>query len=202
MEQIAVLDGLELTTPVPGEGQNYSGGSSWAPGFPYRLQQDGLASYLAAFASDGQVVTPVPGEGQNYSGGSAWFPGAPYRLQQEGLAGSSNIEMEVVTPVPGGGQNYSGGSSWAPGVPYRLQQDGLAGAALRGSLAALRESRVPDAARRAQGMANRAMASLPAWARGSTGAAAYFAAFYTATMLGQTPDQARATARMVLDSIG
>ena len=83
-EQIAVLDGIEVS-PVPGDGQNYTGGSDWFPGAPYRLQQEGLAGYLAAFGA--LPTSPVPGDGQNYTGGSDWFPGAPYRLQQEGLAG-------------------------------------------------------------------------------------------------------------------
>ena len=125
-EQIAVLDGLASydypTSPVPGDGQNYSGGSNWFPGAPYRLQQEGLAGFRSS-SLVAERVSPVPGNGQNYSGGSDWFPGAPYVLQQEGLA-SYNYPT---SPVPGDGQNYSGGSNWCPGAPYRLQQEGLAG---------------------------------------------------------------------------
>jgi hypothetical protein len=205
MEQIAVLDGLGDydVNPVPGGGQNYTGGSDWFPGAPYRLQQEGLAG---GSTMEMEIVTPVPGEGQNYSGGSSWSPGFPYRLQQDGLAGGSTMEMEVVTPVPGGGQNYSGGSNWFPGAPYRLQQDGLAGAALRGALTSLRET-TPGAPQaqtmaRARGMAKQALAALPAWARGSVGAVAYFSALYTAMQLGQSMEQARSTARAVLDTVG
>ena len=107
-----------------------------------------------------------------------------------------------MTPVPGGGQNYSGGSSWAPGFPYRLQQEGLAGARL-GALAALRSAGVParQAAVQSRGMASRAMASLPSWARNNPKAAVYVAALQAAKAAGRSDAQARSIARQVLDSI-
>jgi len=162
-EQIAVLDGLSgfgmsdpyvqdysafdadsMTTPVPGNGQNFTGGSNWFDAAPYRLQQEGLAG-LGALGMDpvggyaGSRIGPVPGNGQNYTGGSSWASGFPTMPSSEGLAASLSIEEvpgyagRTITPVPGGGANYTGGSDWASYFPTSVSSQGLVGvAALRG----------------------------------------------------------------------
>lgn len=157
-EQIAVLDGLSglgmsdpyvqdysgyvserSITPVPGNGQNYTGGSDWFPGAPTSLQQEGLANLnglgMDPYGYAGETVGPVPGGGQNYGGGSSWAPGFPTMPSSEGLASGLSVE-EVpgyagsrYTPVPGGGANYTGGSDWFPGAPTSVSSQGLVGLA-------------------------------------------------------------------------
>lgn len=151
-EQIAMLDGLgkmadpyvqdysEFSaardiTPVPGGGQNYTGGSDWFPEAPYRLQQEGLAGLgsMGVDAWAGGSFTPEPGNGALYVGGSNWYPGAPTKVSSEGLAGSMTIERvpgwagRSVSPVPGNGQNYTGGSDWDPFFPTKVSSEGLVG---------------------------------------------------------------------------
>lgn len=238
-EQIAVLDGLgmfgpyeaemsdpyvqdyrafssDIVTPVPGNGQNYTGGSDWFEGAPTRLQQEGLAN-LNGLGMDphgyaGSRVGPVPGNGQNYSGGSSWFPGAPTRLQQEGLASGLSIEEvpgwagERYMPVPGGGANYTGGSDWAPGFPTSISSQGLvglgrlrgmSGAQLRawarcGVLMAMRRIGVSRTSGDIATMVERIVRS--DWPRGvdmTQRSVAYLAALYTARAVGATMADAR-----------
>lgn len=155
-EQIAMLDGLSglgmadpyvqdysgfdsmrETTPVPGGGQNYTGGSDWFDRAPYMLQQEGLAGLgalsMEPYGYAGSRIGPVPGNGQNYTGGSSWASGFPTMPSSEGLAGSLSIDEvpgyagSTVTPVPGGGANYTGGSDWAPYFPTKVSSQGLVG---------------------------------------------------------------------------
>lgn len=156
-EQIAVLDGLnglgmsdpytqdysgfdsvKETTPVPGGGQNYTGGSDWFERAPYRLQQEGLAGLRGLGNPGGYAGSrtgPVPGNGQNYTGGSSWAEGFPTMPSSEGLAASLTIDEvpgwagSSVSPVPGGGANYTGGSDWAEGFPTAISSQGLVGLA-------------------------------------------------------------------------
>ena len=154
-EQIAMLDGLSglgvsdpyvqdysgydsmrETTPVPGGGQNRTGGADWFDRAPYMLQQEGLAGLgalsMEPYGYAGSRTGPVPGNGQNYNGGSSWAPGFPTMPSSEGLA-SGALTMDevpgyagrVITPVPGNGQNYTGGADWAPGFPTSVSSRGL-----------------------------------------------------------------------------
>lgn len=160
MEQIAVLDGLgnylsptygqdysefsraREVTPVPGGGQNYTGGSDWFSRAPYRLQQEGLAGIGSLGVEpggwDGHSWTPEPSSGANYQGGSNWHPYAPTTVSSEGLAGSLSIDVvpgyagSSETPVPGNGANYTGGSDWTPGFPTTVSSNGLVGTRMRG----------------------------------------------------------------------
>lgn len=161
-EQIAVLDGIHGLgmadpyaqdysgfdgpreyTPVPGGGQNRTGGSDWASSFPYKLQQEGLAniSSLGMDSADsyaGSDYTPVPGGGALYSGGSNWHPRTPTLPSSEGLASTLGIEEvpgwagNAYTPVPGGGANYTGGSNWKTEFPTKIPSEGLVGYRGRG----------------------------------------------------------------------
>ncbi len=130
-DMIAMLDGLgsyTAETVTPGDGQNFTGGATWAPGFPTLISgQYGLAGLSGA-----QTETVTPGDGQNFTGGATWAPGFPTLISgQYGLAGLSGAgpSYTVETVTPGAGQNYTGGASWAPGFPTLVSGSyGLAGA--------------------------------------------------------------------------
>jgi hypothetical protein len=132
-DMIAVLDGIGVN-PSASDGGNYSGGSSWAAGFPTLPSSDGLAGYLAAFSDSGftasaERVNPSASDGGNYGGGSSWAAGFPTLPSTEGLAGAQGYEITPmqVNPSPSEGGNYSGGSDWAPGFPLYPSSSGLAG---------------------------------------------------------------------------
>ena len=171
-EQIAMLDGLSglgmsdpyvqdysgydsmrETTPVPGGGQNRTGGADWFDRAPYMLQQEGLAGLgalsMEPYGYAGSRTGPVPGNGQNYNGGSSWAPGFPTMPSSEGLA-SGALTMDevpgyagrVITPVPGNGQNYTGGADWAPGFPTAVSSRGLVGLGRLSEASKIHESAV------------------------------------------------------------
>lgn len=237
-EQIAVLDGLnglgmsdpytqdysgfdsvKETTPVPGGGQNYTGGSDWFERAPYRLQQEGLAGLRGLGNPGGYAGSrtgPVPGNGQNYTGGSSWAEGFPTMPSSEGLAASLTIDEvpgwagSSVSPVPGGGANYTGGSDWAEGFPTAISSQGLVG------LASLRGVR-PDMLRSWAGCGvinairiigiSRAMGDVSATVERvmrlgfprrtalNAKSVSYMAALYTARQVGANVAQARSIAR-------
>jgi len=135
-DMIAMLDGLGAAhtseTVTPGDGQNFTGGATWAPGFPTLVS----GPYGLAGLSGAQSETVSPGDGQNFTGGSTWAPGfptlvsGPYGLADFAGAGPS---YSVETVTPGAGQNYTGGAAWAPGFPTLISgRFGLAGAEMGG----------------------------------------------------------------------
>ena len=128
-DMIAMLDGLgsyTAETVTPGDGQNFTGGATWAPGFPTLVSGPyGLAGGIGAY----DVETVTPGDGQNFTGGATWAPGFPTLVSGPyGLAGAGpSYSVETVTP--GAGQNFTGGAAWAPGFPTLVSGAyGLAGA--------------------------------------------------------------------------
>ncbi len=132
MDMIAVLDGIGIDPSASG-GANYSGGSSWASGFPTYPSSEGLAGYMDAFDGlsgfQADAVNPSASGGANYSGGSSWAPGFPTYPSSEGLAmAPQGYDVSRVNPSASGGANYSGGSSWAPGFPTYPSTNGLAAA--------------------------------------------------------------------------
>lgn len=135
-DMIAMLDGVDYNV-TPSEGGNYSGGSSWASGFPTMPSSSGLAAAQRRYRSGGYLVDTVqtvePGEGGNYGGGSSWAPGFPTLPSSQGLAAAENARMRggylvqrVDTVEPGEGGNYAGGSNWASGFPTMPSASGLA----------------------------------------------------------------------------
>jgi hypothetical protein len=137
---IAVLDGMNVSASAGG---NYSGGSSWAAGFPTMPSSEGLAAlndspalaeYLGMLASNGngyvaqRMMNPSASAGGNYSGGSSWAAGFPTYPSSQGLASMAPMGYEVtrMNPSASGGANYSGGSSWAAGFPTYPSSEGLA----------------------------------------------------------------------------
>lgn len=179
---IAVLDGLNVSASGGG---NYSGGSSWAAGFPTTPSSEGLAGYLAAFSGGSGYVAermnPSPSNGGNYSGGSSWAAGFPTATTSQGLA---NVGYEVtrtrLNPSASGGANYSGGSSWAAGFPTSPSSEGLASIRIRGALHGLISGGLSEAAA--------VVAVRRAWTSGAMTAtgcdAARQAAFVAARMAG------------------
>lgn len=242
-EQIAMLDGLSglgmsdpyvqdysgydsmrETTPVPGGGQNYTGGADWFDRAPYMLQQEGLAGLgalsMEPYGYAGSRTGPVPGNGQNHNGGSSWAPGFPTMPSSEGLA-SGALTMDevpgyagrVITPVPGNGQNYTGGADWAPGFPTAVSSRGLVGLGrLNGispmSLRAWARCGVYSTIRmigvsRTVGDIPRIVEAVIAlgWPRGTVLNAknvSYLAALYTARRVGANDAQARTIARRAM----
>lgn len=240
-EQIAVLDGLSglgmsdpyvqdysgyvserSITPVPGNGQNYTGGSDWFPGAPTSLQQEGLANLnglgMDPYGYASETVGPVPGGGQNYGGGSSWAPGFPTMPSSEGLASGLSVE-EVpgyagsrYTPVPGGGANYTGGSDWFPGAPTSVSSQGLVGVRGLGRLRGVSDAAVRGWARcgvlsamrlvgvsRTMGDIERVIGTMMTlgWPRGvelTQKNVSYLAALYTARRVGASMAQARTIA--------
>ena len=176
---IAVLDGLNVSASG---GANYSGGSSWAPGFPTTPSSEGLAGYLAAFSGNGYVaerMNPSPSNGGNYSGGSSWAAGFPTATTSQGLA-MAGYEVTRLNPSASGGANYSGGSSWAPGFPTTPSSEGLASIRIRGALHGLISGGLSEA--------QAVVAVRRAWSSGAMTAtgceAARQAAFVAARMAG------------------
>lgn len=240
-EQIAVLDGLNglgmsdpyaqdysgfdsvrETTPVPGGGQNYTGGSDWFERAPYRLQQEGLAGLGNPGGYAGGRTGPVPGNGQNYTGGSSWAEGFPTLPSSEGLAASLTIDEvpgwagSSVSPVPGGGANYTGGSDWAEGFPTAISSQGLVGlrgmARLRGVgpdmlrswascgvINAIRMIGVSRAMGDVAATVDRVMRlGFPRRAALNAKSVSYMAALYTARQVGANMAQARKIARRAM----
>ena len=156
-DQIAVLDGFDLSSisvgsgmtsrvnvVAPADGQNYSGGSTFAPGMPLLPSNAGLADAdadLTNYLNQGGVLPAQSGVidasgGANYSGGSSFAPGLPLLPSSAGLAGCASCgtdndlmgfvaRQNVVAPADG--QNYTGGSTFAPGMPLLPSNSGLAG---------------------------------------------------------------------------
>lgn len=188
-DMIAVLDGIN---PSASDGGNYSGGSSWAGGFPTMPSSEGLAGYLAAFGSaeaSAARMNPSASAGGNYGGGSSWAGGFPTYPSSEGLAmAPSGYEITQVNPSASGGANYGGGSSWAPGFPTYPSSEGLASVRIRGALHGLLTGGVGEAA--AVVAVRRAISSGRLAATGCR--AAYEAAFVAARMAGYDPYFARA----------
>jgi hypothetical protein len=193
---IAVLDGLN---PSPSAGGNYSGGSSWAGGFPTYPSSEGLAGgaglseYLgilaggegSGFVAERTNLNPSASKGGNYGGGSSWAAGFPTYQSSEGLASIGyDVTRERRNPSASEGANYSGGSSWAPGFPTYPSSEGLAGLdksiAIRGALHGLISGGMGETAA--------VVAVRRAWSSGAftaTGCrAAYQAAVAAATMAG------------------
>ena len=155
-DQIAVLDGFDLSSisvgsgmtsrvnvVAPADGQNYSGGSTFAPGMPLLPSNAGLADAdadLTNYLNQGGVLPAQSGVidasgGANYSGGSSFAPGLPLLPSSAGLAGCASCgtdndlmgfvaRQNVVAPADG--QNYTGGSTFAPGMPLLPSNSGLA----------------------------------------------------------------------------
>jgi hypothetical protein len=193
MDMIAVLDGIGIDPSASG-GANYSGGSSWASGFPTYPSSEGLAGYMDAFDGlsgfQADAVNPSASGGANYSGGSSWAPGFPTYPSSEGLAmAPQGYDVSRVNPSASGGANYSGGSSWAPGFPTYPSTNGLASIRLRGAIHGLASGGMEP---RRAAVAAKAALMTGQLTQTSVGNAAYEAAFLAARMAGYDPQFARA----------
>lgn len=118
-EQIAVLDGLDVSTIDIDDGRIGQEGSQ-VDEYGHQIMPGVLVRR--------HVIDPS--EGANYSGGSDYAPGLPLLPSSVGLAGFANIPNVLPTRRHvidySGGANYSGGSDYVPGLPLLPSSAGLA----------------------------------------------------------------------------